>query len=192
MATGFLIQALVKWRTGSAIVTSGKLAGSFSRIARTKFLTLTLPVFYVVAVALAIWYVLEHTATGRRIYATGFNREATRLASVRTSRIQFGALVTSSVAAGFAGIVMASNLGSGSPTAGGDYLLPAFAAVFLGATQLKNGRFNAFGTIIGIALLGTGTTGLGLANQALWKQDTFKGFVLIASLAITGLQVRRA
>ena len=53
----------------------------------------------------------------------------------------------------------ASNLGSGSPTAGNNYLLPAFAAVFLGATQLKNGRFNAWGTIIAVLLLGTGTTG---------------------------------
>jgi ribose transport system permease protein len=193
LATGFLIQALVKWRTGSTIVTSGKLSGTFSDLSHTKWLfDLTLPVFYAFVVALGLWYVLEHTATGRRIYATGFNREATRLASVRTERIRFGALVTSSLLAGFAGIVMASNLGSGSPNAGGEYLLPAFAAVFLGATQLKNGRFNAWGTIIGIILLGTGTTGLGLANVELWVQDTFRGCVLIASLAITGWQVRKA
>ena len=55
-------------------------------------------------------------------------------------------------------------LGSGSPTAGTPYLLPAFAAAFLGATQLKHGRFNAGGTIIAVLLLGTGVTGLALAN----------------------------
>jgi ribose transport system permease protein len=192
LATGFLIQSVVKWRTGSKVVTSAELSGSFSDIARRMYFNLTMPVFYTVIIASAVWYVLEHTATGRRIYATGFNRDATRLAAVRTERIRFGALVASSFLAGVAGIVLAANIGSGSPTAGNDYLLPAFAAVFLGATQLKNGRFNAWGTIIGILLLGTGTTGLGLANQPGWVQDMFKGCVLIAALTVTGLQVRSA
>jgi ribose transport system permease protein len=192
LATGFLVQALVKWRTGSKVVTSEKLAGGFSRIAREQLWGFTLPVYYALIYATLIWYLLEHTATGRRVYATGFNRDATRLAGVRTKRLQFGALVCSSTLAGFAGIALASQLGSGLSTAGDGYLLGAFAAVFLGATQLKNGRFNAWGTIIGIVLLGTGTTGLGLASQPQWVQDTFRGVVLIASLALTGLQVRKA
>jgi ribose/xylose/arabinose/galactoside ABC-type transport system permease subunit len=193
LASGFLIQAAVKWRTGSRNVAGPELAGGFQNIARRQFaFGLTLPVLYTLLVALAIWYVLEHTATGRRIYATGFNRDATRLASVRTERLRFMSLVTSSFLAGVAGIVLASGLGSGSPTAASSYLLPAFAAVFLGATQLKDGRFNAWGTIIAILLLGTGRTGLGLANVGQWVQDIFTGVVLIGALALTGLQVRRA
>jgi ribose transport system permease protein len=192
LATGFLIQSVVKWRTGSKVVTSAELSGSFADISRRMYFNLTMPVFYTLVIAIGIWYLLEHTATGRRIYATGFNRDATRLAAVRTERIRFGSLVASAFLAGVAGVALAANIGSGSPTAGNDYLLPAFAAVFLGATQLKNGRFNAWGTIIGILLLGTGTTGLGLANQPGWVQDMFKGTVLIAALAVTGLQVRGA
>jgi ribose/xylose/arabinose/galactoside ABC-type transport system permease subunit len=197
LATGFLVQAVVKWRTGSRNVTDPKLSGTFTDIARGqlgigKDYALTLPVFYVVAIALALWYVLEHTATGRRVYATGFNRDAARLATVQTERLRFGCLIASSLLAGITGIVLASSIGSGSPTGGNTYLLPAFAAVFLGATQLKSGRFNAWGTIIAVILLGTGTTGLGLAKQSQWVQDTFTGVVLIASLAVTGFQVRRA
>jgi ribose transport system permease protein len=193
LASGFLIQAVVKWRTGSRNVSGPELTGGFQDIARRQFaFGLTLPVLYTVLIGLAIWYLLEHTATGRRIYATGFNRDATRLASVRTERLRFICLVTSSFLAGVAGIVLASNLGSGSPTAASNYLLPAFAAVFLGATQLKDGRFNAWGTLIAILLLGTGTTGLGLANVGQWVQDVFTGVVLIGALALTGLQVRRA
>jgi ribose transport system permease protein len=142
--------------------------------------------------AFAIWYVLEHTATGRRIYATGFNRDASRLASVRTNRLQFIALIVSALLAGITGIVLASFIGSGSPTAGTPYLLPAFAAVFLGATQLKSGRFNAWGTVIAVLLLGTLTTGLGLAGVDQWVQQFATGMVLIAALALTGFQVRRA
>jgi ribose transport system permease protein len=192
LATGFLVQAMVKWRTGSRNVSGTQLSGAFRDIAQKSFRGLTLPVFYALIEALIIWYVLEHTATGRRVYATGFNKDATRLASVRTDRLQFGSLIVSAVMAGIAGIVLASNLGSGSPTAGTQYLLPAFAAVFLGATQLKHGRFNAWGTIIAVLILGTGTTGLALAGQDQWVQDTFTGVVLIAALALTGLEVRRA
>ena len=91
---------------------------------------------------------------------------------------------------GCAGFVLASTLSSGSPTAGTAYLLPGFAAAFLGATQLKHGRFNAFGTLIAVLLLGTGTVGLGLANAPQWAADMFVGVVLIASLAMTGIQSR--
>jgi ribose transport system permease protein len=193
LATGFLIQALVQWRTGSRNVTGPELQGTFQDIAQKRWLwDLTLPVFYALIMAVLIWYLLEHTATGRRIYATGFNRDATRLASVRTDRLQFGCLLASATLAGITGVVLASSLGSGSPTAGNLYLLPAFAAVFLGATQLKNGRFNAWGTIIAVVLLGTLTTGLGLAQVDQWVQQFATGVVLIAALALTGFQVRRA
>jgi ribose transport system permease protein len=146
----------------------------------------------VLAIAIAMWFVLHHTATGRRIYAAGFNAEAARLAGVPTAKLKFGALVTSATLAGFGGIVLAATLGSGSPTGGESYLLPAFAAVFLGATQLKPGRFNPFGTLVGIVMLGTGTTGLALARQPQWIQDTFTGVVLLMALGLTSFQVRRA
>jgi ribose transport system permease protein len=193
LATGFLIQALVQWRTGSRNVSGSVLAKQFQKIAQTSWLFhLTLPVYYALVLALMIWYVQDHTATGRRIYATGFNREATRLASVRTERLRFGCLIVSATLAGITGIVLASNIGSGSPTAGPQYLLPAFAAVFLGATQFKNGRFNAWGTIVAVLLLGTLTTGLGLAGVDQWVQQFATGVVLIAALALTSFQVRRA
>ena len=86
--------------------------------------------------------------------------------------------------------MLAATVGSGDPSAGTSYLLPAFAAAFLGATQLKHGRFNAFGTLIAVLLLGTGTTGLALANAPQWSADMFVGVVLIASLAVTGIQRR--
>jgi ribose transport system permease protein len=190
LATGSLILSLITMVTGDTPINSFKLAGGFSKIGQTNIAGLTLPVFYALIVAVVLWYVLEHTAVGRRFYATGFNADASRLAGVRVRRLRFISLVVSGSLAGFAGIVLASTIGSGDPAAGTSYLLSGFAAAFLGATQLKHGRFNAFGTIIAVILLGTGTTGLGLANAPQWATNMFVGVVLIASLAVTSIQRR--
>lgn len=192
LATGSLIQALITMATGGTAIISTRLEGGFSKIGQTNVSGFTLPVAYVIVVAVAMWFLLEHTATGRRLYATGFNPDAAKLAGVRVDRLRFMSLIVSGSLAGAAGLVLASTLGSGDPSAGTSYLLPAFAAAFLGATQLKSGRFNAFGTLIAVLLLGTGTTGLGLANAPQWSADMFVGAVLIASLAVTGIQRRAA
>jgi ribose transport system permease protein len=190
LATGSLIAALITMVTNEVPITDAKLGGAFADIGQTNIGGVTLGVVYCAAAAVAIWYLLEHTATGRRLYATGFNPDAARLAGVRIDRLRFASLVASGGLAGATGIILASTLGSGSPTAGTPYLLPAFAAAFLGATQLKHGRFNAGGTIIAVLLLGTGVTGLALANAPQWAGDMFVGVVLIAALALTGVQRR--
>ena len=190
LATGSLIQALITMVTNDTPISDAKLAGGFSQIGQTNIGGVTLPVLYLAVVAVVIWYLLEHTATGRRLYATGFNPDAARLAGVPVDRLRFMSLLVSGGLSGATGIVLASILGSGSPTGGSPYLLPAFAAVFLGATQLKHGRFNAGGTIIAVLLLGTGTTGLALAAAPQWSQAMFVGVVLIAALAVTGIQRR--
>src|SRR3954470_16565502 len=190
LATGSLIQALITMVTNDTPISDAKLSGGFAKIGQTEIAGLILPVFYFAAAAFAVWYLLEHTATGRRLYATGFNSDAARLAGVKVDRLRFISLVASGTLAGITGIILASILGSGSPTAGVPYLLPAFAAVFLGATQVKNGRFNARGTSIAALLLGTGVTGLGLANAPQWSSAMFVGVVLIAALAVTGIQRR--
>jgi ribose transport system permease protein len=192
LATGSLIAALITMVTNEVPITDATLGGDFAKIGGTNIDGVTLGVFYCAVVAVAIWYLLEHTATGRRLYATGFNPDAARLAGVRVDRLRFMSLVASGGLAGLTGIILASTLASGSPTGGTPYLLPAFAAAFLGATQLKHGRFNAGGTIIAVLLLGTGVTGLALANAPQWSGDMFVGVVLIAALAVTGLQRRTA
>jgi ribose transport system permease protein len=190
LATGSLIAALITMVTNEVPITDAALGGAFAKLGQTSVGGITLPVLYCAAVAAALCYLLEHTATGRRLYATGFNPDAARLAGVQVDRLRFVSLIVSGGLAGATGIVLASMLGSGSPSAGTPYLLPAFAAAFLGATQLKHGRFNAGGTLIAVLVLGTGVTGLALANAPQWAGDMFVGVVLIAALALTGLQRR--
>lgn len=188
LATGSIIQAFITYVTNELPITNAKLFGTFSDIGQKDVAGFILPVYYMLAIAALTWFVMEHTAVGRRIYATGFNAEAARLTGIKTKRIQFFSLLVSAVVAGWAGVVLASVLGSGSPTAGTPYLLPAFAAAFLGATQIRPGRFNARGTVLGVVTLGAGITGLSLATAPTWASNMFTGIVLIAALATTTVQ----
>jgi ribose transport system permease protein len=191
LATGSLTKAFITMVTNDQSITGVQLLRApFSSIAQTDIAGLTPPVLYLLVIAGAIWFVLERTATGRRLYATGFNPDAARLQSVATDRLRFLSLITSALLAGVAGIVFTSAIGSGSPTAGDPYLLAAYAAAFLGATQLRGGRFNAWGTVIAVLLLGTGTTGLSLASTPQWATSVFTGIVLIVALAVTSGRVR--
>jgi len=190
LATGSLIEAFITLMTDDIAITDPRVAGPFAKIGQASIGGITLPVLYTLVAAVVIWFVLEHTATGRRLYATGFNAESARLAGVKTVRLRFASLIVSALVAGSAGVVIASTLGSGDPTAGTPYLLPAFAAAFLGASQLHPGRFNAWGALIAVLLLGTGITGLGLASAPNWAPSMFTGVVLIAALAITGAERR--
>ncbi|WP_192582974.1 ABC transporter permease [Streptomyces albicerus] len=187
LATGALIQSLITMVANDSSITGVQLlAKPFASIAQLDAGGITLPVLYLLLAATAIWFLLEHTASGRRLYATGFNTDAARLQGVRTDRLRFLTLVASALLSGFAGIVFASSVGSGSPTAGTPYLLSAYAAAFVGATQLRAGRFNAWGTVLAVLLLGTGITGLGLATSAQWAASLFTGSVLIVALVLTG------
>ena len=190
LATGSLVQAFITYFTNDTTINDARLAGTFSKMGQNDINGIIYPVIYALVIAVAIWLFMEYSATGRRLYATGFNPDAARLASIRINRLRFYSLLVSAGISGFAGICLASSLSAGSPTAGTPYLLPAFAAVFVGATQLKNGRFNAWGTIVAVLMLGTGTIGLGLATAPAWAADMFTGVVLLAALGATGLQRR--
>jgi len=192
LATGSLIGAFITFVTNDIPIVDPALSGPFARISLAGIGKVSLPVVYLIVVAAAIWFVLEHTAVGRRFYAAGFNEDAARLAGIRVDRLRFISFLVSGSIAGVAGVVLAATVSSGDPTAGNPYLLPAFAAAFLGATQLKAGRFNAWGTIIAVLLLGTLVIGLGLAGAPTWTPQLFTGSVLIAALAITAAETRGA
>jgi ribose transport system permease protein len=147
---------------------------------------------YAVILALIAWILLEHTSVGRRAAATGAGLGAAQLAGVPTARYRFVALVLCAVFAAFGGVLLAASIGAVSPTAGPEYLLPAFAACFLSATQFKPGRFNVGGTVLALLLLGTGVAGFNLLGGQVWVSNLFTGAALIVavSFAVLGQRLR--
>ena len=141
-------------------------------------------VLYLVILAFILWWLTAHTPVGRYLYAIGGNADAARLSGVRINRYTTFALVMSATIAGFAGI-MFSSLNGPSLDFGSTLLLPAFAAAFLGSTQLIPGRFNVWGTLLAIYVLATGVQGLQLVSGASWLSDMFNGVALIIAVALS-------
>lgn len=144
---------------------------------------------YGALVTLAVWYVLEHTPTGRHLFATGGNREAARLSGVATDRLTWGALIASGGIAGFAGLVFSWKFGTYTTSVGPPLLFPAVAAVFFGASQLR-GRPNVWGTVIAAYTLAFGIKGIGLRypREIDWIQPLFEGLTLLIAVAIASRQ----
>lgn len=189
LASGSLLVALTLIISGNTQLTDG-ITDDFKSVASTKISDFTLPVFYLLAIALVMWYFLEHRAIGRQTQASGLAPEAARLAGIRVDAIKFGSLIVSALLAGIGGILLTATVGGGSPSVGPQYLIPAFAAAFLGATQLKGGLFNAWGTVLAVILLGAVYYGLTLAGVAVWVPYVVQGVVLIAALALAGVKRR--
>jgi ribose transport system permease protein len=194
VATGALFLSINSMVSGNNPVTNQRLSTSLGSVATSEIAGFQLPVWIMIVAAMFIWWLLEQTVTGRRISATGFNEESARLVGVPTRRLMVSALVLSGTIAGVAGILLTSQVGSGSPDVGPSYLLDAFACAFLGATQFRRGRFNAAGTIVAVLMLGTGDAGLTLVGAPIWALSLFHGVVLLVALALRrfeGDQVRR-
>lgn len=186
LATGSLMAAGITLLSDNQSITGPELSGDFGNLATWSAGGVAAPVFLVLIVAIGLWYLMSSTVTGRRIYATGFNEVGARLAGIRTSQLQFVSLLVSGLLVGIGGVILASQVSSGSPNIGPPYLLDAFAAAFLGATQF-GGRFNAWGTVVAVLLLGTGKAGLVLVGAPIWAPSMFAGVVLLLALALTNI-----
>lgn len=157
---------------------------AWNNFTQTTVFGFQIVVLYLLILAFVLWWLTAHTPVGRYLYAIGGNTEAARLSGVRIERYTALSLITSATIAGVAG-VMFSSLNGPSLNFGGTLLLPAFAAVFLGSTQLIPGRFNVWGTLLAIYVLATGVQGLQLVSGASWLNDMFNGVALIIAVALS-------
>lgn len=189
LATGAILEAVTIGISGQQTFTD-RINLGFANIASAGVGGIQIPVLYMFVLMIVIGYFLEHTTSGRYCYATGYNAEVSRLVGVRVSRLRALTLVISSSIAGFAGLVLTARIQAADPTNGPSYLIPAFSAAFLGATQFRHGRFNPWGTVVAVLMLGTGSVGLLLAGSPNWAPQVFQGVVLIAAVGVTVIQVR--
>jgi ribose transport system permease protein len=181
-----LVAGIVLWISGSRTI-GGVSEALVGPVTLSRFLGIPLGFYYGLALCVVLWYMLEFTPVGRRLLFVGRGRNAARLGGVRVERLRFGALVASGTLAAGAGVLYAGTTGGADPSSGASYLLPAFAAAFLGATALAPGRFNPWGSFVAVYFLWTGITGLQLHGASSFVQQLFYGGALILALALSRL-----
>ena len=175
--------------TNSSLLVLGD--DGFKQITRFELGGVQIVVAYAIIVSVAVYLLLEKTPYGRYLTATGMGRPAARLSGVRVDLYLASSFILAAGIAAFAGVLMASRGGTGSPTLGPEFLLPAYAAAFLGATSIKPGYFNVWGTVIGVFLLAVGSNGLILMGAASWVTDVFNGVALLIAVSFSGIVSRR-
>lgn len=170
---------------------AGISPGLVNAVVGQRFLGIPLEFYYGLVLCLLVWYLFEFNTVGRKLLFVGTGRNVARLSGIAVGRVRLGALVGAGALAALAGILYAGTSGSADPTSGTAFLLPAYAAAFLGATTIVPGRFNAWGTIIAAYFLVTGVTGLAILGLGSWVQDVFYGGALIVAVALSQLARRR-
>lgn len=175
-----LLTGIGLWIAGSTIVSN--VPDALIAVAGTKVLGVPLVVYYAFALAAILWYVLSYLPVGRYMYFVGSNAEVARLAGIKSGYVKAGAFIGSAFIFGIAGVMQAGTVGAADPTAGPSFMLPAFAAAFLGATAVRVGKFNIWGTMIASYLLFTGITGLALLGFTGWVQNVFNGAALLIAV----------
>ena len=190
LGTSTFIAGVILWISDSQTI-SGVSVELIDYVVVKQLLGIPLAFYYGIAVGLLMFYVFEFMPVGRRLLFVGRGRSVARLSGIRVKRLRWGAFVTSGVISAFAGVLYVGTLGSADPTSSLSFLLPAFAAAFLGATTIMPGRFNPLGSIAAVYFLVTGITGLQLLGVQTFVQQLFYGGALVLAVALSQLARRR-
>jgi ribose transport system permease protein len=191
LATGSIITGAMLGISNSKTIITG-IPDAFLIIGQGALFGISNPIVIMLAIGVILWLLLEHTQLGRHLYAIGGSAEASRLSGIAIKRYAPIALAICAVCAALGGLMAASVLGAGRPQGVGDtYLLNAFAAVFIGASSLRPGKFHIIGTFIGVMLIGVINNGLSVMGVPTYWQYIVQGVLLIIALFSAGLLTMR-
>ncbi len=165
----------------------GGVDGFLKNLVNFKVAGLTLSFFYALIMCVVLYYIFDHTAMGKRVLIVGNSVNVAKLSGINVKKVRLICFIVSGAIAGFAGVLYTGRTGAGHPSAGLNFLMPAFAAVFLGSTCIKMGRYNPIGTMIAVYFLETGITGLQLLGIPIYIQNIFYGGALILAVLFSVL-----
>jgi ribose transport system permease protein len=188
MGVGTFAHGLTLW-LGDQQTISGVSEALVDAVIVHRFLGVPLGFYYALIVCAILWYILSYSTVGRRLLFVGRGREVARLSGIAVDRVRLGGFVSSGLMGAIAGVLYVGTTGAADPSSGLTFLLPAFAAAFLGATTINPGRFNPWGAMISVYFLVTGITGLSILGVSTFVQDLFYGGALV--IAVTLSQIVR-
>lgn len=186
LGTVTLLRGIIMVFTQGRPVSTGNTDASafFGKIGGGFIGPIPVPVYIMLLVFIAAYYILNHTRIGRYIYASGSNDEATIYSGINTNKVKLFVYSVSGMMAALAGILVTARLGSAQPNAGVGYELDAIAAVVLGGTSMAGGIGTIAGTAIGALIIGVLNNALNLMQVSSYYQDVAKGIVILIAVLL--------
>jgi ribose transport system permease protein len=186
LAMTIIIGAVVTLKTGGESIISG-VPKTFGSLSDGKILGVPVLFGLAAVAAVVVNYLLRWTPFGRSVEAIGSNRTAAKLVGIRAETYTATTFVVSGAIAGFAGLMLLASTGTGNPNVGPGFLIPAFAAVFLGAAAIKPGRWNVGGLVVAVVFLGSLNSGLTLAGASPSINAIANGSALVVGVGFANL-----
>jgi ribose transport system permease protein len=185
-----VIEGIVQWKTGGKPIVNG-VPAALTNFGASSLLGIPKLAWTALILCGLVYWLLSRTVYGRRLYAVGSSSTAAQLVGLRTGRLVFTTYIASGLLAGAAGMLLLCRTGVGNPTSGPSYILPAYAAVFLGSTAVSPGRWNVWGVVIAVLFLGVLNSGLTLAGANPYVNSLVNGLALIGGVATANILARR-
>ena len=182
LVTQIVFRGFTMIYTGGRPISSLGDSFLFKFIGKGNLFGIPFPVIIFVVIFLIMWFILEKTTFGRRLYATGSNAAAAKLAGVNIDKTKVMTYAISGGMAALAGLILLSRLGSAQPRAGEGYELDAIAAVAVGGTSMNGGRGRIWGTFVGILIIAVLNNGLNILDVSSYWQDVVKGAVILVAV----------
>ncbi len=181
LAMSRVIYGVTYWLSGGAIIFNGIPEG-FTAVGTGKIG----PVYYLTILMILFgcifYYITTKTAFGRKLYAIGGNEQASKVAGIKVNLHKTLTFTIAAAMAGLAGVLLASRVGSASPTGGDAYCLNAFATIFIGKTLFREGVPNVIGTIVGVAIFTVLANGLTILQVPTFIQNILTGGIIVLAV----------
>jgi len=181
---------------GSALIISNglpvhDLPKGFSYLGEGSVLGVPTVLWILLACAVAVHLLLEHTRLGRYAFAIGSNADAAYYAGIPVASHTTVVYGLGGMLTGLSGMIEASRLMTGQPTAGQGYELQAIAAVVIGGGSLRGGEGSVVGTLIGAFIMGLLSNGSDLLGISPYLQQAIIGAVIILAVFLDELRKRK-
>lgn len=190
LASGLVYRGLALLITGGFFITVANLP-EFGVLGRGRLLGVHYATWTFILFALVVGFLLNRTTLGRYVFAVGGNEDAARLSGVRVNLVKISTFASSGFAAGLAGAVLVSRIGSGQPQAGLGLELQAIAAIILGGTSIYGGVGAVWRSVAGVYLLALINNGFNILNVNPFYKDLTTGIIIVSAVALSAASARR-
>ena len=191
LGVGILLYGLTLAMSNGQVLSLG-IPKEMVAFSQGRLFDIPYPVYVFFIVAAVLVFVLTTTPFGKRLYAIGGNERAAFLSGIKTKKLRILTFMISGLCVAFGAVILLGQAQAANPSRGPEYLMSAYATVYLSVTAFRPGAFNMQGMILSLFLLGIGFNGVSLLGAPFWFESVFYGIILICAVLFASKEARAA